>query len=282
MFKVKLPEIESANISTKDRIIHILASEYPLTAKKIYNALKKTSPLANISYQAVHKAIKELTMSKVLLKEEKGYKVNIKWVEAIKTFTEQLNEQYHNYTSSTDAIIKALNEKKTITLEFNAPEEAYDWWGTVETFKLGNEGFNMCKHDAYPLLTRKIIHKKKGKRIKWNLVLGGDTPVDKWVAEQYKKQPGKKATYGVPEAAAHWALIVIGDYVIQAYIDEKLKKGIHELFETITNPAEFDFNKFFSLTRMHSKYKVVITKDHEIAESYKNQIREYLKHANKN
>ena len=57
--------------SVKDCIISILSAEWPLSAKKIYNRIKSGG--AEVSYQAVHKALKELSGKGILEKEDKGY-----------------------------------------------------------------------------------------------------------------------------------------------------------------------------------------------------------------
>ena len=45
--------------STKDVIIEILSSEWPLSLNKIYYKIKKKYGI-NVNYQAIHKAVNEL------------------------------------------------------------------------------------------------------------------------------------------------------------------------------------------------------------------------------
>ena len=53
--------------STKNSIIELLSQEWPLTAKKLYNKIIKECH-TQITYQATHKALKEL-LEKISLKK---------------------------------------------------------------------------------------------------------------------------------------------------------------------------------------------------------------------
>jgi chromosome condensin MukBEF complex kleisin-like MukF subunit len=79
--------------STKDKIIDLLSSEWPLSLKRIYGKLKKRYGI-NISYQATHKAINELVEEKVLQKVKKEYKLNIEWVNNLERFSKKIKDIY--------------------------------------------------------------------------------------------------------------------------------------------------------------------------------------------
>jgi len=282
MYKLNLPEIDSKNMSTKDKIVMILSHTWPLNTKKIYNTLKKKAPSVTLTYQAVHKSIKELLEANVIVKEDEGYRINAKWIDSLKKFVDEVKDEYKGIGMSAEKMIKELETKESITLKFGTVEEAYDWWVEIEETVFANEGYNMCKHDAYPFVLRHMLHKKQDAgRIKlWYQVLGGSGKVDAWCSEQYNKS-GSHSTYGIKEAENYWALLIIGDYVIHDFIDETIKKQIFELFEKIEDPADFDAKKFYELIRKPTTYIAQITKNHEIAEMYKKKILSYLKKARK-
>jgi hypothetical protein len=266
-------------MSTKDKIIFLLSKKWPLNAMHVYNTLKKTDPSANLTYQAVHKSLKELLVSNVIVKNPQGYRIDTKWVADLKKFTNDLDEGYHNVGRSADAIKMEVDEKGTVTLVFNSPEEAYDWWIDLDVSVFGKHGYNMCKHEIYPLITMKKLLKRYS-TVKWTEVLGGDTAIDLWV-DQKNKMKKVKSVCGVKDACAHWALISIGDYIIQGFPNEDVKNKIYCLFEKAESPIDFDFQAFFSIIQKPSKYKIVITKDREIAENYKKQMLDYIKNEEK-
>jgi len=77
----------------KDAIVNVLASEWPLTLKEIYFAVVKQYSL-RVSYQAVHKALKQLVEFKVLVKQERRYRLNIEWIRNLKMLGASLEKEY--------------------------------------------------------------------------------------------------------------------------------------------------------------------------------------------
>lgn len=78
--------LEEINFSNKKNlknfIIFLLAKEFSLTAKEIFK--KATFEGYCVSYQAVFKALLELTNNKILIKKEKNYELNKRWIEYLK------------------------------------------------------------------------------------------------------------------------------------------------------------------------------------------------------
>ncbi len=77
--------------TVKDAIISILASEWPLSAKKIYHRVRK---MKRVSYQAVHKALKELTDESILEKTNKNYRISLSWIKSMEDFLNKLEVSY--------------------------------------------------------------------------------------------------------------------------------------------------------------------------------------------
>ncbi len=86
-------QVFTKNKSTKEAIIQILSSEWPLSLNKIHNKLKKKHSIG-LTYQATHKSINELVEEKILHKEKKEYKLNIEWINNVEQFGKKLRESY--------------------------------------------------------------------------------------------------------------------------------------------------------------------------------------------
>lgn len=112
-FKLQIPQIDGKGRDTKDLIINILSNEWPLSAKKIYNEIKKQGK--NVTYQAVHKAIKELLNEGILTKQAKEYSINSDYIKQIKDFGIRLESIYAKRGA---AILEDLNKKGFVSLEF--------------------------------------------------------------------------------------------------------------------------------------------------------------------
>jgi len=76
----------------KDFCVYILGEEWPLTAKKIYNKLKKNG--ISVTYQAVFKTLQELVREKVLTKNEMTYEINMAWASYLNNFSEKIKTNY--------------------------------------------------------------------------------------------------------------------------------------------------------------------------------------------
>ena len=88
--------------STKGSIVELLSREWPLTAKKIYNNLIKNYHLS-MTYQAAHKALKELIEKNVLNKTKEGYLINKEWAKQLGEFSQKVEEE-----------LKSVHQKREI------------------------------------------------------------------------------------------------------------------------------------------------------------------------
>ena len=77
--------------STRGLIINILSNKQPLTAKEIHHSLLKEHT-KQISYQATHKTLKEMTEERVLEKEEKGFRINKNWIKNLSDYAKKLEK----------------------------------------------------------------------------------------------------------------------------------------------------------------------------------------------
>ena len=66
---ILIDKLNNSKKNVKSAVIEILSLEWPLSAKEVYNKVKKITD-KNITYQAVYKTIKELVEKKVILNNE--------------------------------------------------------------------------------------------------------------------------------------------------------------------------------------------------------------------
>ena len=93
-FEILMPEINNKPKNTKDAVISILTYEWPLTLRQIYYKLKKQYSFS-CTYQSVYKAVKELKQKNILIKKEKQYEINVKWVKEVQSFTDIVETNYY-------------------------------------------------------------------------------------------------------------------------------------------------------------------------------------------
>lgn len=83
----------TSETSTKGLIIEYLADKWPLTARQISNHLRKQSTKP-ITYQAVHKTLKELVSNGCLIKANNSYALSTKWIEISFGFFSGVRKKY--------------------------------------------------------------------------------------------------------------------------------------------------------------------------------------------
>ena len=94
--------IPSKKGSTRDSIVSILKSEWPLSLKEIHNRIVKEAA-APVSYQAVHKAVSLLEADGTLEKTVGKYRISQGYVEGLEKTCRELKEAY-SVKQSSDAL----------------------------------------------------------------------------------------------------------------------------------------------------------------------------------
>src|SRR3989344_136975 len=88
-FFMKSPISILGSNSTKENIIELLSTKYPLSAKKIHNILKKDYNLS-LTYQATHKSLTELNKKNILEKRKQGYELNKEWIKNLRDTSKKI------------------------------------------------------------------------------------------------------------------------------------------------------------------------------------------------
>ena len=78
-----------------DAIVAILGCRWPLSLKSVYHAVARDYAI-KVSYQAVHKALKQLVEKGIVVKENREYCLNIDWIRKVKCFGANLEQAYTN------------------------------------------------------------------------------------------------------------------------------------------------------------------------------------------
>ena len=111
--------------STKDKIIEILANNHSVTIKKILFLLKKEHALS-ITYQAIHKLLNQLLIEKVVIKENKFWKLNQSWINEQLSFFQKISNlnKVHVKSIGKDIKVFAFDVNGTLTPEITHVELA--------------------------------------------------------------------------------------------------------------------------------------------------------------
>ncbi len=189
-----LPVFDKENSTTRDKIISILAMEPSQNTKKINAVLKKQYAL-NVTYQAIHKTLKQMVEQGVLEFDGKSYKINSKWVEELKMFVEKSS----NFTIKSS---ESRSQGEISVIEVNSLKEVDKFWlgfekSILKEFETLPEkeriAYLYLPHCwfalSYPQNEHEFMRDLKKIKGKIYYFCSGDTLVDRWVKEFYSNYP---------------------------------------------------------------------------------------------
>lgn len=249
--------------STKGQIIHILSEEPALTVKEIYNRAVRQFSYSG-SYQAVHKAVKELILEGVLQKT--GAKINISygWARKAGDFSKKLESSFR----------EKGNEESISNFTFGSYIEFGKF--IVNSF-LGypNPEKKDClcfwKH-AYPLAgvsqEEHELMKQKFHETTHYAVCNSDTFLDR-MTQDYVSKLGKKAVTG--RISTRLDTFVTGDYVMQAYFPPEFENEFEELYRKTKSEKDLDMQRLFEFGCKKHEIKAVIFKNKGLADKLRQE-----------
>ncbi len=121
------PLLSNEKMDAKSLIVEVLAKEFPLSAKQVYNNIRKQSPSSSLTYQAVHKALKQLEAEKVVNCANSAYSLSEQWIKGIEGFSRGISSAY---SVGLNVSLPEIEENRVLTLNFglNVPVvHAYYW-----------------------------------------------------------------------------------------------------------------------------------------------------------
>lgn len=267
-----IPEIGKKPDSSKDAVISILTLEWPLSLRSIFYKIKKQYGYSS-SYQAVYKAVKELKISKVLREKDKRYEINIEWIKNLQSFTDIVETNY--YAKEKLQNLSGLKESKlgkdlvvmNFETVFDAEKYLY-YFMKSELFKAKND--SVCYHlnnEWRPIFYLRAEYnyylrlKKKGHRIYF--ICAGNSPLDKSSARFYRSIG---VNYKIKEGESSNDTLVFGDFFIQIFIPEEIKKNIKRFLD-----KQDSLNLLTQALAKKTSIRIVINKDPSLAQEIKKQ-----------
>ena len=272
VFNLLIPELNSKPQNTKDAVISILTSNWPLSLRQIFFALKKNYHY-NSSYQAVFKAVNELLERKVLVRKGKEYEINIDWVKKLQSFTDIVETNYYAYgrMNRLSGIKDSKQAKDLLVMNFETVFDAEKYLYYLmknELFKTKSD--KICYHTnsewrpIFYLRSEYNYYKRLMKRgHKFYFLCSSSSQMEKLCVKFYDIL-GVDYKFVKQKFASD--VLVFGDYFIQIFIPADLKQETKKLL------LKKDLMELLtSVLEKKSDIRVVITKDAALASEIKKQ-----------
>ena len=272
------PLLSKERKDAKSLIVAVLAKEFPLPAKQIYNKIVKANPTVKLTYQAVHKALKQLEVDGVL-ESNGGYRLSVFWVERLKGFGDDV---FKKYVKKTPLDILSMQPYSTVETHWDGQYIQPYYWMLDQSYKLycakpvpSHAVFMMRR--CWPCTVIGDEERKKMTAIftcpgEQYVVVGSSSPADRLLTSLWDGY-GFKTRAGVPLSFPH-DIYVFQEFVFQIFEPKETKKKWDELYQIIDESNCKDLRPTHVLAYVvKTKATFVVTRNPEFAESLRAQAR---------
>lgn len=260
------------NKSTKELLIFILGSTYPLKINQINQHLKKRFNF-KVSYQAIRKAILELKEKEIIEETEEGWKLSGEWINNSFNFFHKLKDSYRSNPFFNSLItegdmttinLKSLNELDEFFYEF------------LENLNLSQNKKSVifCLNHGW----RALLYPHKHNKIlndyskECYIVYSGKTSLDDWCAK-FEEKIGAFVLTGT-DFNSSCDTYVIEDLVIQIYIPADTIKRINSIYSSANEKGGAIENLLSEISQKRSKIILIINRNQSLASQIRNQIKD--------
>ena len=257
--------------TTKETIIEILSENWPITVNTIFTEMRR-SRRSNISYQAVHKAIKELLDDQIIEKNQKGYSISLNWIQKTKAKTQKLEQQFLNRQK---ILFSTLKEGESTNLRFSTTSEMgrFALYDLLIPENIDEKQVIFKMWNAWPVVALNDIEFKKMNEIisKTNLyiTITHESEMDKSSGKIWKKA-GAKIKFGIDcDPATDY--IIVGDLIVSFYFPET-KKIYREICKRIKNTEGIVIQLLFKfLFQTQNEILTTISRNKILADEMRNE-----------
>ncbi len=267
--------------------IRILSREFPLPAKQVYQKIVREEPLAKLTYQAVHKALRHLLELNVLSKDSSGrYSLSSEWIGQYKDFGQKI-ESFYSHANRPSYL--DLKDGESMVVEFNGLiiEPLYYW--ISEMFKVAAVAppKTVCyAHHRWAWAATTVISDKEYGMMKElfrkcpiYILCRSDKIIDRAILGMWEEHFGAKTKSGVACALAS-QLFCIGDFIVDIYLDPKASEQWDAIWAGVKTADDVP-RAIFQKTRLHFSHtgrtKVIVTRDAYASSILRNETLKYFR-----
>jgi len=275
IIRALLPKLAPKTV--KEKIIVLLASEFPLTVKDLKLKIKSNFNVS-VSYQSVHKELNHLMSDEIIINDNKKYLLNVEWIKQVGLFSDLI---VSNYTSqkkhSINKLLELKNDGDSLSFDFESYAQLDNYF--LELIDYFNEFFEKDKkilmhysHNwwplMYPLREKEVVAKLKSEIY---CLCGANSNIDKFCIN-FEKGIGVKVFY-VNNPNLHWHLNVMGDLIFSFYGDDSINKDINDFFIKYKELRNLDLKGLTDIIQKKGKFRVLVVKDSQFAKSILEEIK---------
>ena len=265
----------SAGKNVRNQVIEILGSEFPLSAKQIFNRVKKRG--LSGTYHGMYDCVQEMVRTGVINKEGVEYHLNQKWIMNIKLFINNVENNYNPFKNEAYRHVDIHLTKDAKVLGFSSIESFYDFMNASRKELIDRNGENhngvfwLADHLPGPLLFMgdriKTIKKMNDNKIKHYIAIRGNKPVDKFVLNFYNSLGLDTVKIGVKDKIKH--TIAIYDDVLMIWLPNIPMIDVNNYLDGIDNVEGMDLNGLIDIMQRKNGFHVLVVENKNLVDYYK-------------
>jgi hypothetical protein len=283
MIELSIPQAGEEAKNAKDLVFSILKEKQPLSAIEIVKIIRKQHNIG-LTYQAVKKAIGDLTHKKVLMKEGKKYSISKDWLVNLKTTIDRLLTT-HETEKETKIFENKMAKEQYAVYTFNNLIDCDNFWDDLLFYLADNikeqENHSFLVHSHYSWwflinfgqetkLHQYLIKNKFNTRF----LIIGNNPLNKWARNLYKSIGVKSRIVEDKKVNEAMTLNVLGDTVIQTYYPKVIIEMLRDIYKNYKKTQDIPLKVITKLANEPCEIKLNVFKNREIADSLRST---YLK-----
>jgi predicted transcriptional regulator len=226
--------------TVKEKIIDIISQNKSLSAKKIYNIIKKEN---SISFQAVHKALTELVQKNIFKKTDREYEIDKDWVDDLHDFSERIKY------SVNPSLTKSLKLHEKVSVFLTRRETTKNLAKITNNAQKGDILFGQAKTGTnYPRSFYDSLEKAINRGVNINFILPDNIDTTDFIdmllnfnsknVEVKKTKRDYVRLYGIVGKEIMIALPFIDDFITIHYKDKRITDYIYRIFKQDWDKAE--------------------------------------------
>jgi len=237
------------------------------------------------SKQGVYKVLKKLNQQEVITLKKGIVALNTVWLRKLHSYLVTAQSNYLD-----DIILPGyftnLEYGQKFIFNFKSPELLDSYWGHVlvtlmQIVPAGQHFFAYNPHDWF-LFARYEPEEKFLQAVKESgrqnlMTVGGRTYLDKKLVSRIDKSFFQYHMLDKPLfKKTNYYINVIGDYVIEVYIDENISNQIEKFYQQTNKLDDHSLNKLKQIISQRGKNKFIISRNKRKAEKFRNKVQKYF------
>ena len=263
----------------KNLCFTILSKEYPLKIVELTNLIRKRYG-KSVTFQAVRKALLELTESGVLERTEKEFQINKEWVKDAKRTVDELyttlstDKPTTKHDSAGDVAVYTFTSLNDLMIFWQ--DIVDDWY---KKFKHGDhnvnayQGAHTWEGALHPDREHKVMGQLKKKGITSYSVTTENTPLDRNIKRFYEST-GLKATINPSPSTFDkgYYVATYGDLIVQARYPSDLVKELDTFFKKNKTIEDLNLKELSDIVNKKRAMKLTVIKNLEMAKQINQSI----------